>query len=336
MPTNSELLWPDSFTQLSFTRVGSALAAAQSLQGLAADLKRTLPLPLSQAVAQRLIGLYTPLANYSFGKVSSEPDTPFILGINGAQGSGKSLAAVILQHLLQGLGVSVCQLSIDDVYLERARRLQLAEQVHPLLATRGVPGTHDVPLALDIFAQLRQASVSSHTQIPRFNKATDDRHALSQWDTVIGRPQVIIFEGWCIGAQAQPSGDLRQPINRLEREQDSGGIWRGFVNDCLHQYQALFQQLDMLIMLKAPSFAQVLQWRLLQEQQLRHSAAVRGVAQTHIMQRDQVTRFVAHYERLTRWMLQQMPARADILFHLEENHNTAKIECPMAYKARVQ
>jgi len=63
---------------------------------------------------------------------------PFVLGIAGAQGSGKS---TIARALAARFGCPV--LSLDDLYLDGAARQRLAETVHPLLRTRGVPGTHD-------------------------------------------------------------------------------------------------------------------------------------------------------------------------------------------------
>src|SRR5690606_26489272 len=68
-----------------------------------------------------------------------------LVGVSGCQGSGKTtLASLLVLLLREMLGLRCINLSIDDFYLTRAERQQLAATVHPLLATRGVPGTHDV------------------------------------------------------------------------------------------------------------------------------------------------------------------------------------------------
>lgn len=159
----------------------------------------------------------------------------------------------------------VCLLSIDDLYLGRDARRELAAKVHPLLITRGVPGTHNLPLALQLFAQLKKAAPTQVTLVPRFNKALDDCEPKTRWEPFTGRPDIIIFEGWCVGARAQPQKALQEPVNALEAKEDPDGIWRRYVNEKLKAYQELFQQIDLLVMLKAPSFDQVLEWRQLQE-----------------------------------------------------------------------
>ncbi|WP_232301167.1 phosphoribulokinase [Gilvimarinus agarilyticus] len=317
MSKHSESLWPTSFLEL-----GSAPGSDTPVIDLIA---RELALP--NDVAGQLVHSYAPLASYCAARVEASPYAPLVVGINGAQGTGKSTAAHILQHLLQQqFDLSVCQISIDDLYLSHASRQKLAQQVHPLLATRGVPGTHDLSLAIDVFAQLSGAQPGTQTMIPRFNKAADDRCPPEQWDIVVGRPQVIIFEGWCVGARAQRSSDLAQPVNALEAEEDGDGAWREFVNQRLREYQQLFDKLNLLVMLKAPSFDQVLEWRQLQEQKLRETLSTEELAHSRVMTATEIERFIAHYERLTRWMLQEMPARADILLSLQADHSIATID----------
>lgn len=317
MSEHPESLWPKSFLEL-----GRVPGSDHPMIDFVA---RELALPTG--VAEQLVHSYAPLASYCAARVEASPYAPVVVGINGAQGTGKSTAAHILQHLLQQqFDLSVCQISIDDLYLSHASRQKLAQQIHPLLATRGVPGTHDLALALDVFAQLAGAQPGTQTMIPRFNKAVDDRCPPEQWDIVVGRPQVIIFEGWCVGARAQRSSDLAQPVNPLEAEDDSSGVWREFVNQQLREYQQLFDKLTMLVMLKAPSFDQVLEWRQLQEQKLRDTLSPDELAHSRVMNPTQIERFIAHYERLTRWMLQEMPARADILLSLQADHSIAKID----------
>ena len=194
-------------------------------------------------------------------------DSPKILGINGCQGSGKStLADYLCTIIADRLGVTTVSLSLDDFYLTKAERIDLGSTVHPLLETRGVPGTHDVQLAMDCIHNL---ATGQKTVITRFDKNIDDRASLDSLDTIEGKVGLIVLEGWCFGAIAEPLEQLIQPINRLEEQDDTDGIWRNYVNNAIqNDYQALFNLADELIMLQAPSFDTVFHWRLEQEQKM--------------------------------------------------------------------
>jgi len=253
----------------------------------------------------------------------SEPNKTPIIGINGAQGSGKSTAAIMLQYLLESrYQHRVAILSIDDFYHTRATRTQLAKSVHPLFMTRGVPGTHDIDLALDTFASIQNTQVGEVLKLPRFNKAIDDRSPRDEWEKMDGPPTLVIFEGWCVAAPAMPEDELIQPINPLEAAEDQQLIWRNFVNQQLqNQYQALFQQIDWLLMLKAPSFNVVYEWRLLQEQKLVESIKKSSEKQaTQVLDEEQLKRFIQHYQRITEHCLKTIPSLANAVIELDEQH----------------
>ena len=93
-----------------------------------------------------------------------------VYGIAGLQGTGKSTLSAQVAALAATRGLAATVLSIDDVYLDRPQRLALGREIHPLLATRGPPGTHDVALACSVIDALRQGRA---TQLPRFDKITD-------------------------------------------------------------------------------------------------------------------------------------------------------------------
>ncbi len=282
---------------------------------------------LSFPVASYLCQLYSPLAAHLAQRARAQ-GSPLMLGVNGAQATGKSTAAAILVRLLEHQeGLRSCSLSIDDVYLTRAEREQLARRVHPLLLTRGVPGTHDLALTRQLFADLCAAGPDSQTPIPRFDKAADDRRPPEAFDVFSGRPDLVIFEGWCLGAVPQDEADLAMPCNALEREQDADGVWRRHVNQCLADYQSLFARLDLLLMLRAPSFEQIFEWRSLQESKLRNSLTPEQLASSRVMSDKQLRHFISHYERLTRWILQELPERADIVLQLNPQHRVDKILC---------
>ena len=231
-----------------------------------------------------------------------------VVGLCGAQGSGKSTIAAVTAHLLGARGLSTAVLSLDDVYLGREARQWLADQTHPLLAVRGPPGTHDVALACAILDGL---AGPGQIALPRFDKARDERRPPSTWDHVEGPVNVVLFEGWCVGARPQPALDLLAPLNDLERHSDPDGGWRRTVNRALAgAYQALFARLDTLVLLAAPSFDVVQTWRTEQEHKL---IARTGAGMTDA----EVAIFIQHYERLTRWILTEMPARADWVVRLD-------------------
>jgi D-glycerate 3-kinase len=239
----------------------------------------------------------------------------FTVGICGPQASGKSTLTAVVAHLLGDQGFTVAVLSLDDLYRTHAERQVLARDVHPLLATRGVPGTHDVALGLAVLDGLGRPG---ETRLPRFDKAADDRRPAAEWEPVQGPVDVILFEGWCVGARPQPAAALALPVNDLERDADPDGRWRASANTALAgPYRGLFDRLDLLVLLQAPSFEIVLAWRREQERKLRERLAREGGDSSRVMTDVQVGHFIAHYERLTRWILEEMPTRADVVIALD-------------------
>lgn len=235
-----------------------------------------------------------------------------VIGLCGAQGSGKSTIARYAARLLERRGLRAVALSLDDFYLTRDARQRLAREVHPLLAVRGPPGTHDVGMLAAAIDQLRS---KGKVALPRFDKATDNRTPRGSWQTLASPVDVILLEGWCVGAVSQGRAALATPVNDLERDEDPEGVWRGYVNDQLDgPYQALFARLHDLILLEAPSFEVVVGWRAEQEARLR----ARGAGG---MDEAEIARFVSHYERLTRWILAEMPARTDWVITLDTMRN---------------
>jgi len=242
-----------------------------------------------------------------------------VIGINGSQGSGKSTAALFLQALLESKAAHhIAVLSIDDFYRTKAERNHLAQMIHPLFVTRGVPGTHDVELALNTITALKQAQPGEAVYLPRFDKACDDRKPPSQWDVAYGPVSAVILEGWSIGAPPLDQGSLDDPINALERNEDQNGLWRkAYSRFLVSEYQALFESIDWLLMLKAPCFEVVLGWRLLQENKL--AQAVAGIG-SGLLNEVQCKRFIEHYQRLTEHCLLTIPAFADAVIGLDDQH----------------
>ncbi|MFW2405743.1 MAG: hypothetical protein ACN4GT_13310 [Gammaproteobacteria bacterium] len=246
---------------------------------------------------------------------------PTVVGINGAQGSGKStLADFIGIALAEGVGWNVAVMSIDDFYLTKDERTRLGDDVHPLLVTRGVPGTHDLDLLDLTLDQLRNLGPGEEYRLPRFDKARDDRAAADTWPTVSGPVDLVILEGWCVGSSAQSEAALRQPVNDLERTNDAAGAWRRYVNEQLAgPYADLFSRLDLLVFLQVPRFDAVYRWRLEQERKLADRSS--GDA---IMNDAQVAAFIQHFERITRANLKSLPDIADVTLQLDDGHNCVR------------
>ena len=240
---------------------------------------------------------------------------PLVAGVCGAQGSGKSTLCAVVARLLRRRGLRVAVLSLDDLYLSRAHRLDLAADIHPLFVNRGPPGTHDVSQGLTLLEAL---SKPGPTRLPRFDKATDDPVPLDLWPEVQGPVDLILLEGWCVGVSPESPDAVLKPVNRLEAEADPNGVWRAHVNATLAgPYQILFGRIDHLTLLRAPSFEVVATWRTEQEDKLRRRRQATGQGPERTMDADQITAFIQLYERLTRHILATLHERADLVIELE-------------------
>jgi D-glycerate 3-kinase len=243
-----------------------------------------------------------------------------LVGVSGLQGSGKSTLARQLAEAARERGVAAEVLALDDFYLGRRERAALARAVHPLFATRGVPGTHDVALLDGTLRALASASPKNPARVPRFDKGRDTRVAPSRWRRVTSPPRLILLEGWCVGVPAAPRGESARALNALERTEDADGRWRAHVEAALvSDYSKLWRRLDALILLAAPGFAIVERWRGEPERALRRRGAPRA------MSLPALRRFLMHYERLSRRALKTLPKRADVIVELDEQRRVRRV-----------
>ena len=245
---------------------------------------------------------------------------PFFLGLVGGQGTGKTTTSSILEIILKKhFKLNVFKISIDDFYKTREERLNLSKKIHPLLMTRGVPGTHDINIMLDFFKKSKSRKFKPF-KLPKFNKAIDDRCKKNQWFTLKKRPDVIIFEGWCVGAKAEKNSTLKKSINSMEKSKDTKLIWRKYVNNELKsKYKKLYDQLDCLIYLKAQSFSLLQKWRLIQEKKLWLKNKNKKT-KNKIMTKEDVLSFMQTYQRVTQNMFKFAPKYASIIFNLNSDH----------------
>lgn len=253
---------------------------------------------------------------------------PILVGLNGAQGSGKSTLCALLCQLLSKHYQKPCLgMSIDDFYLGKAQRISKAKEVHALFATRGVPGTHNTDLLLDTIGKLKQGQSAL---VSRFDKSLDDLYPTEQWHKIDTAHDIIILEGWCVGISPQNEADLSSAINSLESDKDNDGVWRQSVNKALSgAYADAFSLIDFHIMLKCPSFEAVYEWRCEQEHKLIDKLTTKQAVSdgsshskplnlTGIMNDEQISEFIQYYERLTVHALKTMPSHSDIVFELNK------------------
>ena len=250
---------------------------------------------------------------------------PLIIGLAGGQGSGKTTVSSILALILKKyFKLNVFKVSIDDFYKTRKDRKSLSKNKHSLLMTRGVPGTHDIDLMLNFFKQIKNKNFKS-LQIPTFNKAIDDRCQKSLWYKIKTKPDVVIFEGWCVGARPQLNSQLKKPINSLEKVHDHGAKWRTYVNNQLKtKYNALFKQLDGLLYLKAKNFSLLREWRLKQERKL--WVQTKNKKNLKIMSSGDVINFMQTYQRITQQMFKDAIKSSSVIMNLNSNHQIEKIK----------
>ena len=244
---------------------------------------------------------------------------PYFVGLAGGQGTGKTTISSIIKIILEKyFKLKVFKISIDDFYKTRKERITLSKKVHPMLLTRGVPGTHDINMMLDFFKKSK-AKKFKNMKLPNFNKAIDDRFPKNKWSIINKRPDVIIFEGWCVGARAEANKTLKKSINSMEKANDHNLVWRKYVNQQLkNKYKKLYSQLNCMIYLKAKNFSLLQKWRLKQEHKLRLKTKKKGGHK--IMSKGDVINFMQTYQRITQNMFKIMPKYASIILNLNSNH----------------
>lgn len=287
--------------------------------------REDLPANFATAILEHHVKIAACLAHFR-----EKSGRTIFIGINGAQGSGKTTLANSLKILLnRHYGLNTAVISIDDLYLGKAERLRLARRVHPCLATRGVPGTHDVALGTALFDSLSSAGPQDITLIPRFDKAKDDRLPPQDWQRFSGRADIVILEGWCVGVTPQTEAALRDPVNELELMQDPEGLWRRYANDQLAGvYQPFFARLDKLILLQIPDFDCAFNWRMTQERKLWAKKPKTGAAHSgaNLLDPEALRQFMMHYERLTRRGQASLPGQADIILQIDADHQLQNLQ----------
>ena len=266
--------------------------------------------------------IYIPMSFWIDKKYKKKGKTLF-LGLSGGQGSGKTTVTGILKIILKKYFKRKTHVSsIDDFYKTLEERNKISSTIHPLFKTRGVPGTHDTNLIKKFFNFIKKKKFKKF-KLPKFDKSIDDRLNEKYWFNVKERPEIVIFEGWCVGAKPQLNSLLKKPINILEKYEDKDLIWRKHANEKLkREYKKIFAMIDNFIFMKISNFNMVFKWRLLQERKLKK----RSHTTKKIMSYDKIKRFVMFYQRVTLQMFKDMPKVASVVLTLNNKHQINKIK----------
>ena len=243
-----------------------------------------------------------------------------VIGLCGGQGSGKSTISNILKIILkEGFHLETVIFSIDDFYKTLNQRQLMSKNISYLFLTRGVPGTHDTSMLKSCIQNLKNFKFRK-SMIPKFDKSNDDRFPKNKWLKVNKKPNVVIFEGWCVGVTPQKKRDLITPINQLEKVRDTKKVWREKVNlELKDKYQKIFSLIDKLIYLKVPSFKYVFKWRLLQEKKLRTTSKGKKT-----MNNEQVKNFICITDYKTH--VKNFTKKADTIINIDKKHRLKSIK----------
>ena len=265
--------------------------------------------------------IYIPMSFWIEKKFKEKGETLF-LGLSGGQGCGKTTVTGILKIILKKFFKREIQISsIDDFYKTLKDRNLMSYKIHTLFKTRGVPGTHDMNLLKKFFNNLKKINLKKFKS-PKFDKSTDDRFKKRYWNNIKKKPEIVILEGWCIGAKPQSNTLIKKPINVLEKYEDKNLIWRKYVNERLRrEYKRLFAKLDHFIFIKIPNFKMVFKWRLLQEKKLRKKSQ----SNKKIMNYKEIKRFIMFYQRITLQMIKDLSKSASVVIFMKKNHEIKKI-----------
>ena len=235
----------------------------------------------------------------------SEIKFPFFIGLTGGQGSGKSTLSKNLTERLNKNGLTTLNLCLDNFYYSKKYREQFLSGIHPLAATRGVPGTHDIDSLYELLDKCSKHNFSTIGKLPKFDKLVDDLDPNKKWKVPRKFHQIIILEGWCVGVQ--PSFISEVPVTRWEKFNDPAGTWKSWSKNCSHKYQKIWDFLDQIILLKQENFQQVITDKIEQEKKLRKKSSLSK------NERKKIEYFCGHFESWTQGIWSHFSKKCDVI-----------------------
>ena len=270
-----------------------------------------------QGMLQILWDVWLPLAM----KIAAQHQLlgkPFIQGILGAQGTGKTTMSRILVLILQHLGYRTLSLSLDDLYKTYSDRLVLMQQDSRLL-WRGPPGTHDIHLATSLLDQIHQSN--SPVIVPRFDKSAyggmGDR---TTPEVIMDNIDIVLFEGWFVGVKPiDPIAFLTAPLPILT---DADRQFASDMNSQLKSYLPLWERLDSLIVLYPTDYRYSLAWRKQAERQM-IATGKSGMSDAEIEEFVNYFWRSLHPELFINPLIQS--SAVDLVIEIDADHNFSKI-----------
>ena len=179
-------------------------------------------------------------------------------------------------------------------------------------------------MMLNLFRKVKAKKLKS-LSLPKFDKSIDDRVSKNKWYKVKSKPDIVIFEGWCVGAKSQSAKQLIKPINSLERLNDKSMKWRKYVNlNLKNKYKKFHSMMDCLLYLKAENFTLLRKWRLVQEKKLKIKNKNRK--NSKVMNKQEVLNFMMTYQRITEHMFKTATKYSSIVMSLNGNHQITKLK----------
>lgn len=246
---------------------------------------------------------------------------PFVQGILGSQGTGKTTMSLVMGLILQQLGYRTLSLSLDDLYKTYSDRLALLQQ-DPRLIWRGPPGTHDIDLGLDVLEQIRQGTAP--VTVPRFDKSAHAGSGDRTTPDIITGVDIVIFEGWFVGVRPVDQSVFNCAPPPIVTDED-----KAFARDMNHrltEYLPLWEKLDSLILLYPTDYRCSLEWRKQAEQKM-IAAGKSGMTDT------QIEEFVNYFWRslhpeLFIKPLSQSAQIVDLVIEINPDHSLGKVYQP--------
>jgi D-glycerate 3-kinase len=265
--------------------------------------------------------LWLPLAIWLADRQTATSQ-PFVQGILGGQGAGKTTLAIALKSILARMGLSCVGISIDDLYKTHTEREELKRQ-DPRLIWRGPPGTHDIDLGIQVLDRLRSPS-QSPILIPRFDKSMYGGDGDRTESEPITGADIVLFEGWFMGVQPVDPAIFATAPQPIFTDED-----REFAiasNERLKAYLPLWQRLDSLMLLYPSNYRYSKRWRLEAE----HETISRG---GDGMSDREVADFVDYFWRalhpeLFIAPLMRKPDLCDLVVEINIDHQPERIYAP--------
>ncbi|KAJ2852274.1 hypothetical protein IWW36_000417 [Coemansia brasiliensis] len=233
----------------------------------------------TRCIAQFILQSYKNKQGLAQSNHRSDARSALVVGINGPQGSGKTTLVNELIYYLNKMKLRTVGFSLDDIYLTNQEQRQLA-QTHPknpLLQYRGQPGTHDVDLGRSTLCSLLDGTP---TKIPGYDKSRyggyGDRKPKYQWTQVSEAPDIILFEGWCLGFRSLDCSDFARYLKNVHGSSQLYKYSRKFDDDSLAQInrnlpeyeQKLYPLIDAWVSLRVDDLDVIYRWRKQQEDDL--------------------------------------------------------------------